>query len=73
MALEVSVDIRIAKITLILGILAIVAIRAPFGRESAKIKIIRKCRTPLEVGLLMLMWLASVILRRRPTSSPRLR
>ena len=55
-------DIRIAKITFILGILAIVAIRAPHGRKGAKIKIIKTCRTPLEVGLLMLMWLGSVIL-----------
>ena len=55
-------DIRVAKITLILGILAIVAIRAPFGRKSARIKIIKQRRTPLEMGLLMLMWVGSVIL-----------
>jgi protein-S-isoprenylcysteine O-methyltransferase Ste14 len=55
-------DIRIAKIALILGILAIMAIRAPHGRKGAKIKIIKTCRTPLDVGLLMLMWLGSVIL-----------
>jgi protein-S-isoprenylcysteine O-methyltransferase Ste14 len=55
-------DIRVAKITLLLGILAMAAIRGPHGRKSAKVKIIKKCRTPLEMGLLVLMWLGGVIL-----------
>jgi protein-S-isoprenylcysteine O-methyltransferase Ste14 len=53
--------IWIAKATLILGIVAVVAIRAPFGRRSSQIKVIESKRGKLEIVLLSGMWLGSVI------------
>ncbi len=52
----------IAKTTLVLGIAAVVAIRAPYGRRSSQIKVIKSKRGWLEIMLLSLMWLGSVIL-----------
>jgi protein-S-isoprenylcysteine O-methyltransferase Ste14 len=51
----------IAKATLLLGIVAVVAIRAPFGRRSSQIKVIESKRGKLEIVLLSGMWLGSVI------------
>ncbi len=52
----------IGKATLLLGIAAIVAIRAPHGRKSTKIKVVKSKRGKLEIALLALMWFGSVIL-----------
>jgi protein-S-isoprenylcysteine O-methyltransferase Ste14 len=52
----------IAKATLILGIVAVVAIRAPYGRRSSQIKVIKSKRGRLEILLLSGMWLGSAIL-----------
>jgi protein-S-isoprenylcysteine O-methyltransferase Ste14 len=52
----------IAKATLILDIVAVVAIRAPYGRRSSQLKIIKSKRGRLEIVLLSAMWLGSVIL-----------
>ena len=52
----------IAKATLILDIVAVVAIRAPYGRRSSKLKIIKRERGRLEIVSLSAMWLGSVIL-----------
>jgi protein-S-isoprenylcysteine O-methyltransferase Ste14 len=52
----------IAKVTLILGIVAVIAIRAPHGRRSSQLKVIESRRGKLEIVLLSLMWLGSVIL-----------
>lgn len=51
-----------AKATLILGIAAVAAIRAPHGHRSSQTKIIKSKRGRLEIVLLSLMWLGSVIL-----------
>ncbi len=60
----------IPKATLILGIAAVVAIRAPYGRRSSQIKIIKSKRGRLEIVLLSLMWLGSVILPILWVSTP---
>jgi protein-S-isoprenylcysteine O-methyltransferase Ste14 len=52
----------IAKATLILGIVAVAAIRAPYGRRSSQITVIKSKRGKLEIVLLSGMWLGSVIL-----------
>jgi protein-S-isoprenylcysteine O-methyltransferase Ste14 len=52
----------IPKATLILGIVAVVAIRAPYGRRSSQVKVIKSKRGRLEIVLLSVMWLGSVIL-----------
>jgi protein-S-isoprenylcysteine O-methyltransferase Ste14 len=52
----------IPKATLILGIVAVVAIRAPHGRRSSQVKVIKSKRGRLEIVLLSVMWLGSVIL-----------
>ena len=39
----------IAKATLILGMVAVVAIRAPYGRRSSQIKVIKSKRDALEI------------------------
>src|SRR5579863_2414876 len=60
----------IAKATLILGIVAVVAIRAPYGRRSSQIKVIKSKRGALEIALLSGMWLGSVILPILWVSTP---
>jgi len=52
----------IAKATLLLGIVAVVAIRAPYGRRSSRIKVIQSKRGKAEITLLSAMWLGSVVL-----------
>jgi protein-S-isoprenylcysteine O-methyltransferase Ste14 len=51
----------ITKATLILGIVAVVAIRAPYGRRSSQTKVIKSKRGRIEIVLLSGMWLGSVI------------
>jgi protein-S-isoprenylcysteine O-methyltransferase Ste14 len=60
----------IAKATLILDIVAVVAIRAPYGRRSSKLKIIKRERGRLEIVSLSAMWLGSVILPILWVSTP---
>jgi protein-S-isoprenylcysteine O-methyltransferase Ste14 len=60
----------IAKATLILGIVSVVAIRAPYGRRSSQIKVIKSKRGPLEIVLLSGMWVGSVILPILWVSTP---
>ncbi len=60
----------IPKATLILGIVAVVAVRAPHGFRSSHIKVIKSKRGKLEIVLLSLMWLGSVILPVLWVSTP---
>ena len=60
----------IPKATLILGIVAVVAIRAPYGRRSSQVKVIKSKRGKLEIILLSVMWLGSVILPVLWVSTP---
>jgi protein-S-isoprenylcysteine O-methyltransferase Ste14 len=60
----------IPKATLILGIVAVVAIRAPYGRRSSQVKVIKSKRGRLEIVLLSVMWLGSVILPLLWVSTP---
>ncbi len=60
----------IPKATLILGIVAVVAIRAPYGRRSSQVKVIKSKRGRLEIVLLSVMWLGSVILPILWVSTP---
>ena len=60
----------IAKATLILDRLAVVAIRAPHGRRSSQTKVIKSKRGALEIVLLAGMWLGSVILPVLWVSTP---
>ncbi len=60
----------IAKATLILGIVAVVAVRAPYGRRSSQTRVIKSKRGKLEIVLLSLMWLGSVILPVLWVSTP---
>ncbi len=54
-------NVWIAKITLLLGIAAMIAIRAPHGHRSATIKVVESKRGMLEFVLLTLMWFGSLI------------
>ena len=60
----------IPKATLILGIVAVVAIRAPYGRRSSQVKVIKSKRGRIDILLLSLMWLGSVILPVLWVSTP---
>src|ERR1022692_5067596 len=60
----------IAKATLILGILAVVAIRAPYGRRSSQIRVVKSERGGLEIVLLSGMWLGRVSLPILWVSTP---
>ena len=62
--------IWIPKATLILGIVAVVAIRTPYGRRSSKVKVIKNKRGMLDIVLLSGMWLGSVILPVLWVSTP---
>jgi protein-S-isoprenylcysteine O-methyltransferase Ste14 len=55
-------NVWIAKITVLLGIAAMIAIRAPYGQRCAAIKVVESRRGKLEIFLLTLMWFGSLIL-----------
>jgi protein-S-isoprenylcysteine O-methyltransferase Ste14 len=55
-------NIWIGKIALLLGTVAVIAIRAPHGHRNAKVKVVQSKRGKLELALLALMWLAGVVL-----------
>src|SRR5262245_2932340 len=52
----------VAKLTLLVGIVAMIAIRAPYGRKCSQIKVVQSKRGRLEMVLLTLMWFGTVIL-----------
>ncbi len=59
---EVVMQVWIAKLTLLIGIVAMIAIRAPHGRRCSQIKVVQSERGKLETVLLTLMWFGTVIL-----------
>src|SRR3977135_1053894 len=46
----------IAKAVVIAGTVVMIAIRAPHGRRSRRVKVAKSRKTPLETGLLVLAW-----------------
>jgi protein-S-isoprenylcysteine O-methyltransferase Ste14 len=46
----------IAKTLVLAGTVAMIAIRAPHGRRSQRVKVAKSHKTPLETGLLVLAW-----------------
>jgi protein-S-isoprenylcysteine O-methyltransferase Ste14 len=54
-------NVWIAKVTLLVAIAAMIAIRAPYGQKCAKIKVVHSRRGKLEIALLALAWFGSVI------------
>lgn len=55
-------NVWIGKLTLLLGTIAVIAIRAPHGRRNSKLKVVLSKRGTLERALLTLMWFAGAIL-----------
>jgi protein-S-isoprenylcysteine O-methyltransferase Ste14 len=47
----------IAKTVVLAGTLVMIAIRAPHGRRSRRVKVARSHKTPLETALLVLAWI----------------
>jgi len=50
----------IAKAVVLAGTLTMIAIRAPHGRRSRSVKVAKSHKTPLETGLLVLVWVGFV-------------
>src|SRR5216117_959778 len=46
----------IAKAVVLVGTVVMIAIRAPHGRRSRRVKVAKSYKTPLETGLLVLAW-----------------
>ena len=46
----------IAKAVVLVGTLVMLAIRAPHGHRSRRVKVAKSHKTPLETGLLVLVW-----------------
>jgi protein-S-isoprenylcysteine O-methyltransferase Ste14 len=46
----------IAKAVVLAGTLTMIAIRAPHGRRSRSVKVAKSHKTPVETGLLVLVW-----------------
>jgi len=46
----------IAKAVVLVGTMVMIAIRAPHGRRSRRVKVAKSYKTPLETGLLVLAW-----------------
>ena len=64
-------DPRIAKAVVLVGTMAIMAIRAPHGRRSRRVKVVKSHKTPLETGVLIVAWAGFFVPRsgsRRPHS-----
>jgi protein-S-isoprenylcysteine O-methyltransferase Ste14 len=51
----------IAKAVVLAGTLTMMAIRAPHGRRSRSVKVAKSHKTPLETGLLGLVWLGFLV------------
>jgi hypothetical protein len=47
----------IAKAVVLAGSVVMIAIRAPHGRRSRRVRVATSHKTPLETGLLVLAWL----------------
>jgi protein-S-isoprenylcysteine O-methyltransferase Ste14 len=47
----------IAKAVVLVGTLTMIAIRAPHGHRSRRVKVAKSHKTPLETGLLVLAWI----------------
>jgi protein-S-isoprenylcysteine O-methyltransferase Ste14 len=54
-------NVWFAKIAILVGIAAMIAVRAPHGHRSATVKVVDSRRGPLEIFLLALMWFGSLI------------
>ena len=48
----------IPKVVVLVGIVVLMAIRAPHGNRSRSVKVATSYKTPLETGLLALAWVA---------------
>ena len=51
----------IAKVVVLAGTLAMLAIRAPHGHRSRNVKVVKSHKTSLETGLLVLAWIGFFI------------
>lgn len=51
----------IAKTVVLAGTVVMMAIRAPHGQRSRKVKVARSHKTPLETGLLALAWVGFLV------------
>ncbi len=58
------------NVLVLAGIVAIIVIRAPHGRRSAKTKIADSRKGRLEIGLLTLMWVTMIVLPVVSIASP---
>src|SRR6266568_7115387 len=47
---------RIAKAVILAATMVMMAIRAPHGHRSRRVKVAKSYKTPLETGLLVLAW-----------------
>jgi protein-S-isoprenylcysteine O-methyltransferase Ste14 len=51
----------VAKVVVLAATLTMIAIRAPHGRRSRNLKVVRSQKTSLETGLLVLAWIGFVV------------
>lgn len=51
----------VAKVVVLVGTLVMMAIRAPHGQRSRRVKVAKSYKTPLENGLLVLAWIGFFI------------
>src|SRR6476660_7826328 len=51
----------VAKVVVLAATLTMIAVRAPHGRRSRNVKVVRSHKTSLEAGLLALAWIGFVI------------
>ena len=51
----------VAKVVVLAATLTMIAVRAPHGRRSRTVKVVRSHKTSLEAGLLVLAWIGFVI------------
>ena len=54
---DARLTVWIAKAVIIVGTVVMIAIRAPHGRRSRSVKVVRSDKTPLEMLLLVLAWI----------------
>jgi hypothetical protein len=50
----------VAKVVVLAATLTMIAVRAPHGRRSRTVKVVRSHKTSLEAGLLALAWIGFV-------------
>ena len=51
----------VAKVVVLAATLTMIAVRAPHGRRSRTVKVVRSHKTSLEAGLLVLAWISFLI------------